>query len=423
MIGRRALLAAVAVSAMGLSSARAAEPLGLRPAGLKPAASSVEAGLWGESDQAEAYVRNSAELDTDPALIAYARQVVCRIAADYCPEMRVYVLDRPFFQATAAPNGYVEVWSGLMLRAQTEDELAYVLGHEVSHFARNHSLERMRVHKTTANVVLALQVGVTVGAAVAMANTASTGAPDASQSIDSISRAAQSLNNLIYLAGLARYSDFSRDNETEADALGFQRASAAGYSPGAGPRLWTAMVAETQASDFQTVRKSEARASVFSSHPITADRIAALRAMNGGAPETAEVAAQRAYRARIRSHLGPWLKDDLRRRDYGQTLYLIDRLEEIQEDMGVLEFYRGETLRQRRKAGDADAALKAYQAATGHPDAPAAAWRELGDGLKRQGDRSGAAVALQTYLERAPSAQDRWLVEATLKTLNTAGTP
>ena len=423
MSWRRAAGVAAVVSAVALSPAVAAEAPALRPAGLKPVANSVEAGLWGESDRAEAYVRNSAELDTDPELNAFARQIVCRIAADYCAEMRVYVLDRPIFNATVAPNGYVEIWSGLLLRAQTEDELAYVLGHEVSHFARNHSLERMRVRKTTANVVLALQIGVTVGAAVAMANTPTTTGANASQSIDSISRAAQSLNDLIYLAGLARVFDYSRDNETEADALGFQRASASGYSPGAGPRLWSSVIAETQASDFPTVRKSEARGSVFNTHPLTSDRITALRAMNGGASEAFDPAARSRYRAHIRGHLGAWLKDDLRRRDFGQTLYLISRLEEIGEDMGTLEFYRGEALRQRRKDGDADAALKAYQAAVTYADAPAAAWRELGDGLKRQGDKAGAATAFKTYLDRAPTAQDRWLVEGALKTLNPIGTP
>lgn len=420
---RLAPLWAAALVAMTVMPAQAAAPAGLRTPGLRPDPSSAEAGMWGESDREEAHVRTSAELDKDPALTAYVRGVVCKIAPDYCGELRVYVLDRPFLNATTAPNGYVEVWSGLMIRAQTEDELAYVLAHEVSHFARNHSIERYRMMKTTANVVLALQVGVTLGAAVAMSGAANSGAPNAADSIDSISRTAQSLNDLIYLAGMARYYGFSRENETEADALGYGRAVAAGYDRAAGAELWTDVVAETKASDFPTVRKSEARASVFNTHPITSERIAALASLGGAPGDGPDPSARRRYRAVIRSHLAPWLKDELRRRDFGETLHLIDRLAEEGEDLGVLEFYRGETHRLRRQDGDAVAAVTAYRAATTYSDAPPAAWRELGDALRKQGDRPGAAQALQAYLDHAPNAADRWLAEASLKSLTAPETP
>lgn len=419
---RLASLWAVAALASAATPAAAA-PAGLRPPGLKPEPSSAEAGMWGESDREEAHVRTSAELDQDPALTAYVRGVVCKIAPEYCGELRVYVLDRPFLNATTAPNGYVEVWSGLMLRAQTEDELAYVLGHEVSHFARNHSIERYRTLKTTSNVVLALQVGVTLGAVVAMSGASSSGTVNAGDTIDSISRAAQSMNDLIYLAGMARYYGFSRENETEADRLGYERAVAAGYNPSAGANLWTYVVAEANASEFPTVRKSEARGSVFNTHPITADRIAALSSLGGPPGVAPNLAARQSYRAAIRTHLGPWLKDDLRRRDFGETLRLLDRLEEEGEDLGILEFYRGETHRLRRQDGDAAAALAAYRAATTHEDAPPAAWRELAEALRKQGDRPGAVQALQAYLVHAPNAPDRWLAEASLKSLTAPESP
>jgi hypothetical protein len=135
------------------------------------------------------------------------------------------------------------------------------------------------------------------------------------------------------------------------------------------------------------------------------------------------MAAQRAYRAHIRPHLPAWLKDDLRRRDYGQSLQLIERLEGAGEDLGVLEFYRGEALRQRRHDGDPPLSLAAYKAAVGHPDAPSAAWRELGDAAKKAGDTAAARQAFQDYLTHAPEAQDRWLVEASLKSMPSAGTP
>lgn len=389
----------------------------MRAANLKPAAETAEGGLWGAADKAEAHVRRSAEVERDPALNAYTRGVICKLAAEYCEELRLYVVQRPFFNASVAPNGYIEVHTGLLLRARSEDELAFVMGHEVTHFARNHILAHWNATKTTSNVMLALRIGVTLGAASAMYSAASSGAPNAGQTIDSISDAAQALNDLIYLAGLASLYGYSREHETEADKLGWERYTAAGFDKAAAASIWIALMEETQASDFPKVRKSLSRASIFNTHPLTQDRIDALAALAGGRAEPS-LDAQRRYRAAIRPHLGAWLRDDLRRRDYGQTLYLIERLSAPGEDLGVLNFYRGEAYRQRRGDGDAALALAAYRASVTHPDAPVAAWRELGEALRKSGDRAGAAQAFKSYLALANTADDRWLVEASVKSLS-----
>ena len=144
----------------------------MRVANMRPANGTPEAALWQEADEAETFARRSADLDTDPVLGAYVRGLICKLAPEYCGEMRILVMTRPVLNATAAPNGYVEVYSGLMLRARTESELAYVLGHEISHFARDHSLEQWQRNKTRSNVTLAIQVGVSIVAVAAMAQVA-----------------------------------------------------------------------------------------------------------------------------------------------------------------------------------------------------------------------------------------------------------
>lgn len=424
MIGRSLALAAALSCGLATGAPAGAAPASdavLRAPHLRPDPTTPEAGIWGLSDKAEAHVKGSGDLDADPALNAYVRGVICKVATEYCDELRVYVLDRPIFNASTAPNGYVEVYSGLLLRAATEDELAFVLGHEVSHFARNHTLARWQAAKNTANVTMILQLGVAAIAAGAVYSSSAAGA--GGSSANSISQAARSVSDLIYLAGVASLFGYSRDEESEADRLGFARVAAAGYQGSQSAGMWQDLIDETQASDFPTVRKSEARASMFNTHPLTAERIAALKALAGGSGAATDPAARGAYRARIRAHLGPWLKDDLRRRDYGQTLQVIARLESQGEDLGVLEFYRGEALRQRRHDGDAALSLGAYKSAVIHPDAPAASWRELGDAARKTGDAAAARQAFQDYLTHAPDAQDRWLVEASLKSLSTAGTP
>jgi predicted Zn-dependent protease len=420
--GRPALaLALIAAAAAAATPALAAAPM-VRAPGDKPLMASEEGGMWSAADKAEAHVKTSAELDTDPAINAYVGQVVCKVAVEYCGELRAYVLDRPVFNAAAAPNGYVEVNSGLLLRAASEDELGFVLGHEVSHFARNHSLQSFHTAKMTADTMMVLSLAVAAaGAAASYSSAASASSPAAAQSqINNISAAARGVNDLIYLAGVASFFSFSREQEGEADQLGFARAQKAGYAPGAPPAMWRALLEEHQASDFPAVRKSDVSGSIFRSHPITIDRINALTSLAPSAAP-ADIAARQRYRAIIRPHLNDWLKDDLRRRDYGQTLYVLNRLRAEGEDLGLIEYYRGEAYRLRRDEGDAALALAAYQVSITYPDAPAAAWRELGDARTKAADKTGAALAYQAYLDHAPTAQDRWLVEANLKSLQPQG--
>jgi beta-barrel assembly-enhancing protease len=402
----RASSALVLAVALGASPA-AAE---LRKPGVRPATDTPEAGLWDLMDKAEAQARRSAEVNTDPALNAYVRDLTCKIAPEYCAELRIYIMDRPFVNASMGPNGYGEVWSGLLLRAESEAELAFVLGHEVSHFAENHTAEQLQAHKVRQNLVLAASIGVAVlGASAAASATTYDGA-------QSIIDATGNLIDAMYLGSIAAYFRFSREHETESDRLGVRRITAAGYPATAAPQMWRITVQENAASDFDRVRKRDARLGIFDSHPLTKERLRELEAEAAKLPTAGDEGRDR-LRAAIRPHLGRWLRDDLRRRDFGQTLFLIDRLASTKTDRGVLEFYRGETYRLRRKEGDEALAEAAYAAASMEADAPDALWRELGDLRRRRGDAAGALIAYETYLQRAPAAEDAWLVQDALHAL------
>lgn len=392
--GRRAALLASAFAIALIAQPALAQH---RAPGLAPALDTAEGGLWAASDTAERQARRSPELNADPALAAYVRQVSCGIAAEYCDHVRIYVMDRPAFNATMAPNGYMEVWSGLLLRAETEAELAFVLGHEIGHFAENHTIERWNALKTRMGVAMA--VGFAAGAAGAY------------YAVD-----LSALGNLAYLGAIAATFNYSREQETEADRLGFTRAADAGYDAAAGAALWRNLQAETKASSFPSIRRSDAAGSVFRTHPITADRVSALDTLAAGRPDGGRTERER-YRAAIRPHLASWLADDLRKRDFEGGLVLTQRLERDGMDRGVLGFHRGQIYRQRRSEGDLERARDAYLAASAFEDAPVAVWRELGDLQGRLGDKDAARAAWTIYLERATSADDRWIVEDSLTAL------
>lgn len=323
------------------------------PSRTRPADNTDEGGLWGASDRAEGSARNSGQIENDTALNAYVRGVACRVAAQYCGDVRVYVMNRPFFNASMAPNGYMEVWSGLLLRADNEAEMAFVLGHETTHYAEHHSLEMLRTVRGRATAAMILSVGASAaGAGYA--------------------------GDLIYLGTLASVFGFSREREEEADRIGFAHAAAAGYDVNAGATIWTNLIAETRASDNPDVRRRETRASIFATHPVSSARVAALQGYANAHGPGGETHRER-YRAAIRPFLDPWLRAELRRRDFGQTLLILDRLGAHGEDLGVVEYYRGEVYRLRRGEGDRALARQRYEYAIAQPDAPAAAWRELGE--------------------------------------------
>lgn len=397
----------VALAALALGAPATAQE---RAAGLRPNVDTAEAGLWAVMDKAEAEAKTRSDLNTDPALNAYVKDVMCKVAAAYCTELRVYVMNRPFMNASMAPNGFSEVWSGLLLRAADEAELAYVLGHEVSHFAENHTIEAHKAQKTRANVAMAAKV------VVAVAGAASAASATTASEAQSIMNATNNTMDLIYLAELASYFRFSREQEAEADLLGQRKTGEAGYDAAAAAQSWRGLIAETKGSDFKRVRESVTHSSVFDSHPVSADRIAALDAQAKILKPGGDRGRER-HRAAIRPFLSSWLRDDLRKRDFGQTLVIIDRLAAGGEDLGVLGYYRGEAYRMRRGEGDLVRAREAYQAASGQPDAPAATWRELGDILRRDGDRAAAKTAYETYLAKAPKAEDAWMVQDSLSSL------
>lgn len=346
------------------------------------------------SDRTEQEARNSGQLENDAALNAYLYEVACRVAADACGDIRLYVMNRPYFNASMAPNGYTEVWSGLLLRVEDEAQLAFVLGHEIGHYRERHSLAMLRTIRSRAGVAMVFSI-ITVGAGVGI------------------------IGDIVYLGTIASVFGFSRENESEADMIGFDHAVAAGYDAHAGDLLWQNLLAETQASDNPDVRRQETRGSIFRTHPLSADRVEALE--ERAAAATGGETHRERYRAAIRPFLGEWLRSDLRRRDYGQTALLLDRLGAHGEDLGVIEYYRGEINRLRRGEGDRERAFQHYSNAIAQPDAPAAAWRELGEYASRDGRNADAVALFTTYLERAPQAGDRALVEARIQQLSGGG--
>jgi beta-barrel assembly-enhancing protease len=379
---------ATATLCIALAGCATSKPIREHRPGDTPVAGSDEDELWYAMQRAEAELQRSPLLVKDPALNAYVRSIACKVSGDHCKDLRVYIMDVPEFNASMAPNGMMIVWTGALLRARDEAEIGFVLGHEAGHFTAQHSLKQWRRLKDTSAVLSAFQL-VAYGA----------GVPDAAM-----------LGALGAYAGIFK---FSRDQEREADKLGFQSAFANGYDPAAGGDLWARLKRE------EDTRKYQRRGVVFSTHPATEERLSDIRAAAAAVSTGPRERFRDEYRKAMRPFLQRWLDAELGRRRYASSLLVIGELleEAPTDDRAVLTFYLGEAHRRRAADGDRAKAADFYAQATRLPNPPAGAWREHGFALRDAGKAAEAANMLRRYLDATPDAEDRAFIERELTKL------
>jgi predicted Zn-dependent protease len=382
------MAAATIVAAMQFAGCASEAPVREATPGGRPQANSDEDNLWYAMQRGETNLQSSPQLVHDAALNAYVRSVACKVAADFCSDLRVYIIEQPQFNAMMAPNGMLIVWTGTLLRVRNEAELAFVLGHEAGHYRAQHVIKQWRRSKDVSAWMSAFQVATFGG-----------GLPVAGE--------------LGALAGYAALFKFSREQENEADKLGFTAMVLRGYDPAAARELWARMLRE---EDTRLYGKTW---TVFASHPPTRERlddVSAAAVATGAHGGERNVAA---YRIATRPFLPHWLDMELARREYAASIQVVTELlaEAPAEDHGVLEFYLGEAYRRRADPAGRSEAAHHYAAAVALPGAPPAAWREHGLALRDAGNRSAAANALHRYLELVPDAGDRAFVSRYLAEL------
>jgi predicted Zn-dependent protease len=380
----RAPIAAILALAIGCQSTPLAD---IEPGG-EPPLDSDEAGFWMSMEKAEKEIATSGNRIRDPELDAYLKGVICRIAPDYCSATRVYVLRQPDFNASMAPNGMMVVWSGLLIRVQNEAQLAAVLGHEVGHYQRRHTLSIFRRARKTTNALMAIML-LSGGIVPAAANAA-------------------------VLIGMGTLYKHSRDQEAEADAIGIERLAKTGYDPREVAEIWAGVVREVEAD------KQGPRLGFYESHPAPAAR---LREMASRAQGLLTAENERGTRtaefdnavSRLRVML---LNDEVAMRKHARSEVVIDRLLEAELiTKAEAAFYRGELHRVRGDKGDDLRAIQHYREAVSAPDPVPLAHRNLGLVLRRSGDRIGAREAFQRYVELAPDANDRTMVDTYIQEL------
>jgi predicted Zn-dependent protease len=182
----------------------------------------------------EAYVQTllplqkEGKIDSNPATARRIKEITGRIiaqAVQLYPQTRswewsVKVIDDPeMVNAWCMAGGKMAIYTGLINKLNaTDDEIAQVMGHEISHALANHTAERM-------SIALATQLGLS-GVAIAAGDNAYKGAIFTGSSL---------------AAATAITLPNSRTSESEADQMGIELAARAGYDPRAAVTLWQKM--------------------------------------------------------------------------------------------------------------------------------------------------------------------------------------
>ena len=350
--------------------------------GYAPDRDTDEGGLWMVSNKVEEATINSPFLVRSEELNHYVRDIVCRLAGEYCSDIRVYILRNPNFNASMYPNGMMHIWTGLLLRVRNEAQLATVLGHEIAHYLRKHSIQNWKSVKSKATAATLVSM-VSSGAGVGY------------------------VGDIFALGMLANIMSYSRAKEREADAYGLRLIAQAGYSPYEAAEVWNYIIRENNSA------KHKRTSNVFTqSHPSPKGRTKELDRLARALPSDRSFAVHRdLYLSKLASHYPELLEEELKQRQHDRTQALLMELEDADVGSIALDYYWARFYRTRMQEGDVELATEHYNKAIGAGRAPPEAFRDLGYIALKKKELKIAKKNFSLYLEQKPEASDRAMIE------------
>jgi len=189
-------------------------------------------------------VERQAKIIDDPIIAEYINRVGQNIVrnSDAKVPFTIKVLDSEEVNAFALPGGFFFVYSGLILKADSEAELAGVMAHEIAHVAARHGTRQATRGELAQIGMIAMSIAIPYG------------------------WTGYAIRQGAGLAIPMGFLQFTKAFEREADYLGLQYLYKAGYDPIAFVDFF---------EKIQTLEKKKpgSMAKVFSTHPMTDDRI------------------------------------------------------------------------------------------------------------------------------------------------------
>jgi beta-barrel assembly-enhancing protease len=346
----------------------------------RPDVASDEGGLWAIMDREETKLRRSSFVIRDAAWREYIAGLTNRVAGEHAADMRVYTVRTPMFNASMAPNGMMQIWTGLLLRVENEAQLLSVVGHEIGHYLQRHSIERLRDAQAKSAFAAMLAPFGLVGL-------------------------------VGQLSALASMLAFSREHEAQADRIALTLLRRTGHDPREAAKVWANVREELSAGAGGDPAK---RSVLFATHPGIEERQAQLEQLSQN--DQGQL-GQAEYYAKLEPLMWDLLDDELKRAQYDESIVLFERLCRNRAQRGDVRYFRGEARRLRAQGDDLDNAFDDFRSALTLEKPPAQVHRSLGFVHRQRGHKEHAVEAFQRYLDQAPSAADAGIVQSYISEL------
>src|SRR5215813_13508319 len=202
-------------------------------------------------------VDRSSKIINDPIVSEYINRVAQNIVlhSDSKVPFTIKVVDSQEVNAFALPGGFLYVNRGLLEAADNEAEVAGVIAHEISHVAARHGMEQASKGELFNYLSIPLIFFGGIGG--------------------------YAIRQGLGLAVPLTFLKFSRGAEKEADRLGAQYMWAAGYDP-------NALITFFEKLQAKNKKKPGTLSKLFSTHPMTGDRITEVRELVARFPDRGE---------------------------------------------------------------------------------------------------------------------------------------
>jgi predicted Zn-dependent protease len=208
-------------------------------------------------------IRRSAGQIEDPLVYDYLSAVIYQLVPSAPLNSRnltLALIDSPDINAFAVPGNIVGVNGGLFLNAQSEQQFASVLAHELAHLSQRHFARRMEQQEMSAPLTIAGMIAGIVLSAVTQSD---------------IGIAAIAGTQAMAVQNMLAYS---RNHEQEADRIGMEILADSGMDPRGMPEMFEIMMRQNR---MQGNRVPE----YLSTHPLTQSRVADTRSRAEQYPE------------------------------------------------------------------------------------------------------------------------------------------
>jgi len=353
-------------------------------------------------------IRGSGGYLNDPEVNGYLNEIGNRLvlAVPGAPfDFEFFAMADSSINAFALPGGFVGVNSGLILLTQTESELAAVLGHEITHVTQHHIARSIGNQRDA--ILMALGA---IAAAVLASRSKSSSSGDMTQA------------GIAAAQGLAMQSQitFTRQNEEEADRIGFERMVAAGFDPNAMATMMERLQRSTRFVEgnapnylrdhpvtYLRIAEAQARAQSkpFRQVPDSLDfqMVRALLKSYEGTPKDAiaffeDALAERKYNSEVATHYG-LVASLLRAQEFKRAQKELAELEKIAPPHPMIEGVAGQVLVQ---SGQLKAAITRYQAALVRYPGKMQLVYDYPDALLKDEQPTKAVAFLTEQLQRFP---------------------